>query len=209
MTNYRDLPPGRLRGLAYSRELEELQELQDLQDLQELHLVSSRFQSLSIQPTRLFRQNALRRRAAFVVSRPNIVNGIPIDQIEIGESPYFMAFSDQIPIERDQIDQIPIDYSDMPPLEIVPDTPYTYEYLSELPNVILNLVNEKLIEKSSVSMNYFNDNFCVICQENIQISPKQKCIMRVLECTHAFHIDCVDKWFTTNKTCPTCKYTLE
>jgi E3 ubiquitin-protein ligase ATL41 len=100
----------------------------------------------------------------------------------------------------------------MPPLEEVPDVPnnsYTYEYLSELPNVIVNLVNEKLIEKSSVSMNYFNDNFCVICQENIQISPKQKCIMRVLECTHAFHIDCVDKWFTTNKTCPTCKYTLD
>jgi hypothetical protein len=204
MISYRDLPPGRLRGLAYSRELEELQELQDLQDLQdlqELHLVSSRFQSLSIQPiqpTNLFRRNALVRRAAFVVSRPNIVNGIRVN------------YSGQVQVDVDEIDQF--DYSDMPPLEEVPDTPsnsYTYEYLSELPNVIVNLVNKKLIEKSSVSMNYFNDNFCVICQENIQIVPKLKCIMRVLECTHAFHIDCVDKWFTTNKTCPTCKYTLD
>ena len=187
MTNYRDLPPGRLRWLAYSRELEELQ------DLQELHLISSNFQNLMIQPSSsLTRRPALRRRAAFHVSRPNIVNGIRVN------------YSSQVNVDE-------IDYSDMPPLEEVPNPPnsYTYEYLSELPNVILNLVNEKLIEKSSVSMNYFNDNFCVICQENIQISPKQKCIMRVLECTHAFHIDCVDKWFTTNKTCPTCKYTLD
>jgi hypothetical protein len=188
MTNYRDLPPSRDRRLAYSRELQNLQE-----NLQEnLYLGSSNFQNLMIQPiSSLTRRPALRRRAAFHVSRPNIVNGIPINQIN---------YSGQV------------DYSDMPPLEEVPDVPnnsYTYEYLSELPNVIVNLVNEKLIEKSSVSMNYFNDNFCVICQENIQISPKQKCIMRVLECTHAFHIDCVDKWFTTNKTCPTCKYTLD
>lgn len=194
MISYRDLPPGRLRGLAYSREIE-------LENLQELHLVSSRFQSLSIQPTqptRLVRRNALVRRAAFVVSRPNIVNGSPVDYS------YPLHYSDQI---DDQID-----YSDMPPFEEISDHPnnsYTYEYLSELPNVIVNLVNEKLIEKSSVSMNYFNDNFCVICQENIQVVPKQKCIMRVLECTHAFHIDCVDKWFTTNKTCPICKYNLD
>jgi hypothetical protein len=193
MTNYRDLPPGRERRLMYSREIE-------LENLQELHLVSSRFQSLSIQPTSLVRRPALRRRVAFVVSRPNIVNGNPVDYS------YPIHYSDQNVID-DQID-----YYDMPPLEIVPNnTPdnYTYEYLSELPNVIVNLVNEKLIEKSSVSMNYFNDNFCVICQENIQIIPKEKCIMRVLECTHAFHIDCVDKWFTTNKTCPTCKYSLD
>lgn len=181
MTNYRDIPPGRERHLMYSREIE-------LENLQKLHLVSSRFQCLYIQPTH--RRNALIRFDAFVVSRPNIVNGSPVDEY----------IDDQI------------DYSDMPPLEEISDHPNnsdTYEYLSELPNIIVNLVNEKLIEKSSVSMNYFNDNFCVICQENIQVVPKQKCIMRVLECTHAFHIDCVDKWFTTNKTCPICKYNLD
>jgi hypothetical protein len=130
MTNYRDLPPGRLRRLAYSREIE-------LEHLQELHLVSSRFQSLSIQPTQptqptnLVRRNALVRRAAFVVSRPNIVNGSPMD--------YSYPLQNEIDEHIDEHIDDQIDYSDMPPLETVPNnTPdnYTYEYLSELPNVI-------------------------------------------------------------------------
>lgn len=192
MTNYRDLPPGRDRRLAYSREL---------QYLQELHLVSTDFQRLSIQPS-LVRSQELRRRAAFFVSRPN--NGDPVDYSDL------------------------IDFSDMPPLETVPESSLGLLNETEenswgpnenswgLPNEteeswhvdIVNLINDKLIEKSSVSINHFNDNFCVICQDNIQIVPNPKCIMRVLECTHAFHIDCVDKWFTNSKTCPTCKYTF-
>lgn len=184
--SYRDLPPGRERRLSYSREIE-------LDNLRNLQVVSSHFQRLSIQPSSsLVRRNALRRRAAFFVSRPNIVNGELVVNGEPAED----------------------SYSDMPPLEVVPESSWGLPESSwGLPNEewhveIVNLVNEKLIEKSSVSINYFNDNFCVICQDNIQIAPKQKCIMRVLECTHAFHIDCVDKWFTTNKTCPTCKYTF-
>lgn len=179
MTNYRDFPPGRLRRLAYSREIE-------LDNLRNLQVVSSHFQRLSIQPSSsLVRRNSLRRRAAFFVSRPNIVNG----ELVVNSGP------------ADHSD------SDMPPVEVVPESSWGSPN-EEWDVDIVNLVNEKLIEKSSVSMNYFNDNFCVICQDYIQIAPKQECIMRVLECTHAFHIDCVDKWFTTNKTCPTCKYTF-
>lgn len=166
--SYRDLPPGRLRGLVYSREREHLEELSQLSSNFQTSLNSLQ-RSLPEQDT-FFTRN---RRAAFYVQ--------PSSQ------------SNQT-----------MDDSDMPHLEIVQDM--RYEYLSELPNVILNLVNNKLIEKSSVTMNHFSDNFCVICQENIQILPKPKCIMRLLECTHCFHIDCIDKWFTTNKTCPTCKY---
>lgn len=172
MTNYRDLPPGRERRLAYSREIE-------LDNLRNLQVVSSHFQRLSVQPS-----SSLIRRAAFFVSRPNMVNDEPV------------------------INSDSIDYSDMPPLETVPESSWENQIEESWHVEIVNLINEKLIEKSSVSINYFNDNFCVICQDNIQITPKQKCIMRVLECTHTFHIDCIDKWFTTNKTCPTCKYTF-
>ena len=174
--SYRDLPIGRLRRLAYSRQID-----LERENLEELNIISYNFQRTLVQPiSTLVRRPAFRRpafrRSAFSVSRPTLIN------------------------ER------LIDYSDMPPLEEVTDT---YEYLVELPNVVLNLVSDKLIKLSNVSMNYFNDNFCVICQENIQIVPNTKCIMRVLECTHTFHIDCIDKWFTTNKTCPTCKYTFD
>lgn len=178
--SYRDLPPGRERRLSYSREIE-------LDNLRNLQVVSSHFQRLSVQPiTRL--RPSLVRRAAFFVSRPNIVNG----ELVVNGEPADYSY--------------PMEYSDMPPLETVPESSWGNEIEESWYVEVVNLVNEKLIEKSSVSMNYFNDNFCVICQDNIQIAPKQKCIMRVLECTHAFHIDCVDKWFTTNKTCPTCKY---
>lgn len=176
--SYRDLPPGRERRLVYSREIE-------LDNLRDLQVVSSHFQRLSIQPVTRLRPSLVRR-AAFFVSRPNMVNG----ELVVNGEPVDYSYA--------------IDYSDMPELEEVAET-IDYPSWGES-SELNNLVNEKLIEKSSVSMNYFNDNFCVICQDNIQIAPKQKCIMRVLECTHAFHIDCVDKWFTANKTCPTCKY---
>ena len=178
--SYRDLPPGRLRGLVYTMEREHLDELSQVSTNFQRSLNSlqnSLQRSLPDQDTFFTRA----RRAAFYVQ--------PSSQ------------------SNQTMDDSDMDYSDMPHLEIVQDM--QYEYLSELPNVILNLVNNKLIEQSSVSMNHFSDNFCVICQENIQIIPKPKCIMRLLKCTHCFHIDCIDKWFTTNKTCPTCKYTFD
>lgn len=182
MTSYRDLPPGRSRALAYVREIQ-------FRNLQELNLASSHFQRSLVQPiSTLVRRPALRR-SAFSISRPTIINGRPIDS-ELAIREFYTRPTQDI----------------LTPLEEVTDT---YEYLSELPNVILNLISEKLINLSSVSMNYFNNNFCVICQENIQIVPNPKSITRILVCTHVFHIDCIDKWFTTNKTCPTCKYTFD
>lgn len=45
------------------------------------------------------------------------------------------------------------------------------------------------------------ENVCVICQDNIEIES----IIRVLQCKHLFHVNCIDRWFCENKKCPLCK----
>ncbi len=75
-------------------------------------------------------------------------------------------------------------------------------------NKNIKLINNVLIEKTQVCLNLFDDNFCVICQDTIYKHPNLNCIMRILECSHCFHINCIDKWFTRSSTCPTCKFEL-
>lgn len=85
---------------------------------------------------------------------------------------------------------------------------WTYENLVELNenNVQIGLVNKNLVEQSTVELNLFEDNFCVVCQENIDTNIYlETSIIRILKCTHCFHIKCIDTWFTENNKCPTCK----
>ena len=42
---------------------------------------------------------------------------------------------------------------------------------------------------------------CSICMEEIQ--PNQ--IVRVLNCGHQYHHQCIDKWFIQHKSCPYCR----
>lgn len=46
--------------------------------------------------------------------------------------------------------------------------------------------------------------FCSICRENFEYID----ITRQLNCEHVFHINCIDTWFTKNKTCPECRYEI-
>ena len=78
----------------------------------------------------------------------------------------------------------------------------SYERLSQLEDIKLGLINKNLLNNSRVTNNFDDDDFiCVICQDNVEISD----IVRILKCTHIYHIYCIDKWFTENKKCPTCK----
>jgi len=45
---------------------------------------------------------------------------------------------------------------------------------------------------------------CSICRENFEYID----IIRQLNCEHVFHINCIDTWFTKNKTCPECRYEI-
>lgn len=78
------------------------------------------------------------------------------------------------------------------------------------------VISKKLLEKSKVV--FFgegrrtlqtqhddeSENLCCICRENFEYID----ITRQLICEHIFHINCIDTWFTKNKTCPECRYEI-
>jgi hypothetical protein len=79
-----------------------------------------------------------------------------------------------------------------------------YTILTQLQDVKIGLLTKNLLKNSTVKLNENETEFCVICQDNIEIDD----IIRNIKCSHNFHIDCIDNWFTENKKCPTCKYEL-
>ena len=49
------------------------------------------------------------------------------------------------------------------------------------------------------------DDNCAICQDPIEQGQR----MRILDyCTHSFHSNCIDTWFATHVTCPTCRHDI-
>lgn len=80
---------------------------------------------------------------------------------------------------------------------------YSYEFLTQLQDIKIGLISKNILNKTEVKIN-LSDNFCVICQEDIDMSD----IIREINCKHSFHINCIDNWFIENKKCPTCKYEI-
>ena len=80
-----------------------------------------------------------------------------------------------------------------------------YMLFSQLQDVKIGLLTKKLLTNSSVKLNKCENNFCVICQDDIIVNED---IIREIKCSHSFHVDCIDNWFSENKKCPTCKYEL-
>lgn len=66
----------------------------------------------------------------------------------------------------------------------------------------------KVEEYSNEIMEKFKDkNECAICCEEFKMKEK----IRIMSCSgkHLFHVECIDKWLSTKKTCPTCNFILE
>lgn len=80
---------------------------------------------------------------------------------------------------------------------------FSYESLSQLQDIKIGLISKNILNKTKVKINTNND-FCVICQEDI----KNNDIIREINCNHSFHINCIDNWFVENKKCPMCKYEI-
>jgi hypothetical protein len=81
---------------------------------------------------------------------------------------------------------------------------FSYQRLSELEDIKIGLLSKNLLHNSTIKNNIDNDVFCVICQDKIEKNE----IIRTIKCSHGFHINCIDEWFTENKKCPTCKFEL-
>jgi hypothetical protein len=79
---------------------------------------------------------------------------------------------------------------------------YEYEVLSELPTVKVGLISKDLLDKSKIDSSK-DVTFCSICQQDIFLD-----IIRTLDCSHGYHVNCIDTWFTENKKCPQCRFEL-
>jgi hypothetical protein len=79
---------------------------------------------------------------------------------------------------------------------------YDYEVLSELPVIKVGLISKKLFDKSKIESSK-DTSFCTICQQDIFLD-----IVRILNCSHTYHVNCIDKWFIENKKCPQCRYEI-
>jgi hypothetical protein len=61
------------------------------------------------------------------------------------------------------------------------------------------------VEVTNDNINKFKDITCNICLEGFQLGN----ILRVLECNHEFHENCIITWLKSRNTCPVCRHELE
>jgi hypothetical protein len=87
---------------------------------------------------------------------------------------------------------------------------YGYENVNEREDEFSNLENVKvptdiktLIEKTKVKICEKSDDNCAICQEKYK---SQDIVRHINDCKHLYHIECIDKWFSENHTCPECRF---
>jgi hypothetical protein len=67
------------------------------------------------------------------------------------------------------------------------------------------LISPSLITKSKVDIyKSYEKNKCSICLVKLKMFD----IIRILDCDHYFHIECIDTWFTKNTKCPNCRLNL-
>lgn len=156
--SYRDLPPGRERMLAYSREIDIRNRAQNMTTSEAIASVLT---------------DIRRTRSPFRMSQELVFGTIRASRTRL---------------ER------------MNNLQISPF--YEYEVLSELPTVKVGLISKDLINKSKIDSSK-GMSFCSICQQDIYMD-----IVRKLDCSHHFHVDCIDKWFVENKKCPQCRFEI-
>lgn len=72
----------------------------------------------------------------------------------------------------------------------------TKEQIRKLPSYI---VTKKTMEE------FTENERCVVCMCEFDVEDK----LRILPCAHEFHVNCVDKWLTTNPTCPICRAVVD
>ena len=91
-----------------------------------------------------------------------------------------------------------------------PTVPYSFSHDSVQENITINfnfeegpgigLISKALLNNSQIILNNKKLDSCSVClQKNLE-SP-----LRILSCAHYFHINCIDTWFTKNKSCPVCR----
>ena len=72
--------------------------------------------------------------------------------------------------------------------------------------VIVRPTPEQIDSHTTLSRSYqAQDDNCAICQDPIEMGQ----MMRIIgHCTHRFHQACIDTWFESHVTCPTCRHDI-
>jgi len=72
--------------------------------------------------------------------------------------------------------------------------------------VIVRPTPEQIDSHTTLSRSYqAQDDNCAICQDPIEMGQT----MRIIgHCTHRFHQHCIDTWFESHVTCPTCRHDI-
>ena len=63
----------------------------------------------------------------------------------------------------------------------------------------------KKVEVKENNINDYKNMTCNICLDNFEVGN----ILRILECNHEFHENCIITWLKSNNTCPICRHELE
>jgi hypothetical protein len=65
---------------------------------------------------------------------------------------------------------------------------------------------EQLRERTTVhTLTENSEANCAICQDAMVVGQVTRCLHH---CQHAFHLSCVDAWFSSHPTCPTCRHDI-
>lgn len=89
-------------------------------------------------------------------------------------------------------------------LSLLSSSPLTYSrtFLDPVPVIPTTHQIRTASTVSVVDVSHGND-VCSICQDSISIGNR---IRTLNACNHAFHISCIDTWFTHNVRCPVCRH---
>ena len=74
--------------------------------------------------------------------------------------------------------------------------------MTEMNDIVEEQLNVYLAEERTDSPVSVEKDDCAICLDTQYL---HHCI--TLPCSHSFHMHCISTWFTTNKSCPTCRST--
>ena len=81
----------------------------------------------------------------------------------------------------------------------------SYLLLSNLLDIKVGVTFKNLKKNSSIKLyNKLECKLCVICQNDIINND----IIRTLNCSHQYHINCIDTWFLENRKCPVCRFEI-
>lgn len=79
---------------------------------------------------------------------------------------------------------------------------FTFDY--ENKNTYLYILDDSIdlrLFKNIIRTGGYHEIACPICYENYNDDEK----LRVLDCKHYFHINCIDEWLCHNSSCPICR----